>query len=307
MSDELSATAMEYALGTLSHEERIAFARRLEADSGARAALADWEGKLAPMAAAIPPVEPDASIWRAIEQKLGPSEAAVGSEDAVSNVVPLQRAVRRWRFAAGTATALAACLALYVGVRAPVQIDRPVQTAAVQALPSSTPSPSPSPVSHTATTQAQANEAGQIATASASRQNENLVVTANGPREGEVRGGLNVQPARETEAAIAYVGALAPPASPAALIVRTDAGARTLTVRRLAAAAPSGSVMRLWLIAANAPPRALGIVSEETTRLALPRDVPLAGAAIAASIDPAGAAHDAPVGPFVFEGRLVRD
>ena len=292
MSEELSMTALEYALGTLPAAERAAFARQLTADAQARAALADWEQKLAPMAAAIEPVQPDASVFRAIEQQLEPP--AVGG-----NVVALKTSVMRWRTAATAISALAASLALYVAIKPAPEIARPVQTAAVQPPPAPIAPASPAPI-------ARPEGNGGIATASASRQNENLVVTANGPREEAIKGGLNIEPAREQDART-YVAALTPPSTPVALTVRADVAQNVLIVRRLSASIPAGSVLRLWLVTANAAPRALGAFADETTRLALPRDVALAGATIAVSVEPSGAALDAPSGPFVYEGKLVRE
>ncbi|HMN70886.1 MAG TPA: anti-sigma factor [Rhodoblastus sp.] len=295
MNDDLSMTALEYALGTLSADERAAFARQLAADAEARAALSDWERKLAPMAAAIEPIEPDAAVWRAIETGIAPQAGA-------SNVVPLQRAVARWRVATIATSALAACLALYVAIKPTVEVERPMQTAAVQTAPA--------PAAHPVPAQARASESGAVATASASRQNENLVVTANGARDGEVKSGLNIQPsrdARETGTPPAFVAALAPVSAPAALIVRTDPAAHALIVRRVSGDVPAGSVLRLWLLAPGAPPRALGVAGDETSRLDLPADAALAGATVAASIEPAGATPAAPGAPYVYEGKLVRD
>lgn len=295
MSDDLSMTALEYVLGTLSADERRAFAQLLATDASARDALGDWERKLAPMAAAIEPVEPDAAVLRALEQRMEPMTVVGG------NVVLLQRSVKRWRTAATATSAIAATLALYVGLRPAPEIDRPALTAAVQQTPRQAAAATPAPVTRAQET------GGGIATASAIRQDENLVVTANGGREGAIRGGLNVQPPRDVEATPPLVAALTPASAPAALMLRVDPGTNTLVVRRIAAPAPSGSALRLWLLTPGAPPRALGAAGEETTRLALPRDVSLAGATIAATIEPAGAAAETPGGAYVYEGRLVRE
>lgn len=292
MSEELSMAALEYALGTLPADERAAFARQLAADAEARAALADWERKLAPMAAAIEPVQPDPSIFRAIEQQLGPPLVS-------GNVVALKTSVMRWRAAATAMSALAASLALYVTFKPAPEIVRPVQTAAVQSAPAAVAPTAPAPIVRSEGTSG-------ITTASASRQNENLVVTANGPREASIKGGLNIQLGRDEDTST-YVAALTHASAPVALMVRADAAQNALIVRRLLASIPAGSVLRLWLVTPNAPPRALGAIADETTRLALPRDVTLAGATIAVSIEPSGAALDAPSGPFVYQGRLLRE
>jgi len=286
-ADDLSMTALEYALGTLPAGERAAFARQLATEAAARTALAEWEQKLAPMAAAIEPVEPDAAVLRGIEQRLDPPASG-------GNVVALRSSVIRWRTAATAMSALAASLALYVAFKPAPEIARPAQTAAVQTAPVAAPSAPPM------------RESG-VTTASGSRKNEDLVVTASGPRETSIRGGLNLTPSREADSTPSLVAALTPPSAPVALIARVDPAANTLTVRRLSAPVPAGSVLRLWLVAANVSPRSLGIFADETTKLALPRDIPLAGATIAVTVEPSGAAMDTPAGPFVYEGKLVRE
>ena len=294
MSDDLSMSALEYALGTLPVDERAVFARQLSADAAAHAALADWERKLAPMAAAIEPITPDASVLRAIEQQIDPPVVS-------GNVVALKTSVNRWRSVATAMSALAASLALYVTFKPAQVIERPVQAAALQTAPAAV-----APAAATASARAPEGNGG-IATASASRQNENLVVTANGPRDVAIKGGLNIQPARDNEDAPTYLAALSPASAPVALIARADLSAHVLSVRRISAAASADQVLRLWLVTPNAPPRALGALSDEVTRLALPRDVALTDATIAASVEPSGATPDAPSGPFVYEGRLLRE
>lgn len=291
MTDDLSMTALEYALGTLPADERAAFAQLAATDAAAREALAGWERKLAPMAAAIEPIEPDTTVLRALERRMEPP--AVGG-----NVVSLQRSVMRWRTAATATSAIAATLALYVGLKPAAEIERPTLTAAVQSAPAP---------AAPATAAGRAPESSGVAAASASRQNENLVVTANGGRDGAIRGGLNVQPSRDPETAPALVAALTPLDAPAGFILRIDPTTNALVVRRMAAAAPAGQAVRLWLLAPGAPPRALGAVSDETTRLALPREVSLAGATIAATVEPADATGDAPSGAYVYEGKLMRE
>ena len=52
MSDDLSTTALDYVLGALPADERAVFSQLAARDPDARAALAYWERKFAPMAAA---------------------------------------------------------------------------------------------------------------------------------------------------------------------------------------------------------------------------------------------------------------
>jgi anti-sigma-K factor RskA len=71
----LDALAREYVLGTLTGRPRGRFARVLSFSLVARRAVATWERRLAPLAAAVRPVEPPESSWRAIEAALGHGRA----------------------------------------------------------------------------------------------------------------------------------------------------------------------------------------------------------------------------------------
>ncbi len=96
--------AAELALGLLEGEELLT-ARGLAASDPAFAALvAEWEVKLAPLLDEVPPVEPPAMLWARIE-------AALALQPS-SNVIELQRKVRRWQWTAGLSAAAALALAV---------------------------------------------------------------------------------------------------------------------------------------------------------------------------------------------------
>jgi anti-sigma-K factor RskA len=74
LADRLAA---EYALGTLRGPARRRFEALLPAHAGLRAAVAAWQARLAPMAAAVEPVEPSEAVWTALERRLfAPTEPA---------------------------------------------------------------------------------------------------------------------------------------------------------------------------------------------------------------------------------------
>lgn len=112
--DDPDGAAGEYVLGTLPPDERAAFAVALEARVDLRRAVADWEARLAPLAATIPAVAPDPALWTAIEARIRPAAGAAAADAAGDRVVRLERGVRRWRMTAAAATALAAGLALWI-------------------------------------------------------------------------------------------------------------------------------------------------------------------------------------------------
>ncbi len=94
--------AAEHALSLLDGEA-LAEARRLQSSDPAFAAdVARWSLRLAPMLDEVSPVEPPARILQAIEQRLAER----------GEVVDLSSRLRRWKFATGGMTALAASLAL---------------------------------------------------------------------------------------------------------------------------------------------------------------------------------------------------
>ena len=67
----LDALAREYVLGTLHGPARARFARIAAASLPARRAVLGWERQLAPLAAAVPAVEPPPQVWGRIETAIG--------------------------------------------------------------------------------------------------------------------------------------------------------------------------------------------------------------------------------------------
>ena len=108
--------AAEYVLGTLPAGERAAVALRARSEPPLAAAIEAWERRLAPLAETIAPREAPATIWPEIEARIDALEA-VCDERQHANVVGIERRLRRWRAAAVAASALAASLLLFVGVR----------------------------------------------------------------------------------------------------------------------------------------------------------------------------------------------
>ncbi|BCM85057.1 anti-sigma factor [Methylobacterium indicum] len=128
-AEDPDGTAGEYVLGTLSASERAAFAQALRGDASLRAAVAAWEGRLAPLAQTAPVVVPAPRVWESIEARIGTGGAG-GRADAPDSgigrdrIVRLERGMRRWRIAAGLASALAAGLALWIVVPHPAADHR---------------------------------------------------------------------------------------------------------------------------------------------------------------------------------------
>lgn len=100
------ALAARYAVGTLQGAARRRFERSLRESPALRAHVAQWQARLAPLDAAVEPVQPPAHVWRSIERRLGRRRAGGWGR--------LWDSLGFWRGSA--AAALAGMLALAVGL-----------------------------------------------------------------------------------------------------------------------------------------------------------------------------------------------
>lgn len=62
--------AAEYAVGTLPHDERVSFEKRLAGNPALQERVAWWDRQLAPLAEAIEPVAPPSSLQARIQSRL---------------------------------------------------------------------------------------------------------------------------------------------------------------------------------------------------------------------------------------------
>lgn len=109
--------AGEVALRLLDEGELDRARAREAADPIFAAAVADWDARLMPWLDGIEPVAPDADLWARIAAVLAQGRPATDGTASDGNVVALRRKVRNWRVATAGVTALAASLALVVGLR----------------------------------------------------------------------------------------------------------------------------------------------------------------------------------------------
>ncbi|ALN71613.1 anti-sigma factor domain-containing protein [Aureimonas sp. AU20] len=103
--------AADYALGVLPQRERLLAERRARQDPGFAAEIGEWEARLAPLAEAVRPESPPASLWAAIERELPKPRPAAASP--ALDVGRRVSAVWRW-LALGSTGLLAASLASVV-------------------------------------------------------------------------------------------------------------------------------------------------------------------------------------------------
>jgi anti-sigma-K factor RskA len=138
--EDIDALAAEYVLGTLDASERATVAARRQREQALDAAILACEKRLSPLLDLVPPVEPPAGVWAAIQAQLDQQKIASPLVSTGSNVIDLQRRLAVWRRAAVAASALAASLLITIGVRETTRTTQPRNFVAVfqkdDALPS---------------------------------------------------------------------------------------------------------------------------------------------------------------------------
>lgn len=111
LQDRLAA---EYVLGTLRGPARARFQRMLRADASLRLAVEAWQSRLAPMAAAVDPVQPPKRVWEGIAARTaGPASATAYASSAGG----LWNSLAFWRnlglVTSGAAAALLAAVVVF--------------------------------------------------------------------------------------------------------------------------------------------------------------------------------------------------
>jgi anti-sigma-K factor RskA len=135
--DDIDALAAEYVLGTLGSAERAAVAARRNIEPVLAAAIAAWEYRLGPLAIAGPSVDAPPGLLEKIEARIAANarQSTIAAPtlplDFTSNVIAMERRMKRWRTAAVAASALAASLVLVIGVREGLRPTEPRNFVAV--------------------------------------------------------------------------------------------------------------------------------------------------------------------------------
>ena len=110
--------AAEYVVGALSAEERRAVASRIATDPAFAHLVERWEANLAPMQDAFEPVEPPASVKRALDERLFASAAGSARAEPVRG--GLWNSLAFWR-----GLAVASVLAVAVLAGRPFLVEQP--------------------------------------------------------------------------------------------------------------------------------------------------------------------------------------
>ena len=290
-SEDHTALAAEYALGTLDAGERAQVEALISSDADFAALVEAWTLKLAPLNQMVGSVEPPAAVWDRIKAAIGMSDttaasiavadqpSSVGSRSTSAESLPSteapvaepglspesMRVVRFakqtyvWKRLAGLSMAVAASLLAIIGAQL-YQPDllpstlRPavrIRTVEVQAPPAATPAQ--------------------------------------------------------------YVAVLQKDGNSPAFILTVDAASKNFTVRRVAAPPEPGRSYELWLVSDKLQkPRSLGVIGskEFTTRQELSAyDSAIVNqATYAVTIEPEGGSPTGvATGPIVFTGKLIEN
>ncbi|HEY0148905.1 MAG TPA: anti-sigma factor [Allosphingosinicella sp.] len=123
--EESELLAAEYVLRLLDGTEMLAARGRLASDAAFAAAVNAWERRLEPMFEGVAEVAPPAGVWPRIEQAISAEANSAATAAPGDNVAQLRRRERLWKTYAAAMTAIAASLALFLGLRV-AQPDRPV-------------------------------------------------------------------------------------------------------------------------------------------------------------------------------------
>lgn len=110
--------AAQYVLGTLRGGARRRFERWLADDATLRQAVAQWQGRLHPMAEFAPAAQPSPAVWTAIEKQLDLRSAPI-NQSRKSFWLGLREDLGFWRGLGMASTALATILATVLLIRAP--------------------------------------------------------------------------------------------------------------------------------------------------------------------------------------------
>jgi len=264
--EELHVLAGEYVLGALEASEMRAVRRQAIIDPTLAAAIANWERRLAPLAATVPPLPPPDALWSRIEATIGP----VADESAPA---PAAAALPVRRFPA------------ILPDEAP-----PARPPRQAWLPEAMPPPPPRRVWpwQAATVLSLALAAGVAALVLV----PGLAFRANLP-------GL-------AERFAPQVAALMPADTPTPGFLAEARPDGTVLLTALApVAVPAGKDLELWILPpGGTAPRSLGLLPARGRQVTL-QAMPAAGTALMVSLEPPGGSPTgAPTGPVVYAGKL---
>jgi len=309
-SEDHIALAAEYALGTLSADERALVETMMIVDQGFMDVVHAWDSKLSPLHQMVAPVEPPAHLWdkirAAVRASAPPPPPAPVEEPAAPS---LSGDVLNFK-----ETTAISDRAEHHAAAAPVA-DAPVVAAPVVSVDPVV--DQPSNVVPLAGRQRGGSAFGWVMTAVAASLAGVVVLQANRPEL--LPESLRVKPkvqvvqvtAPATTIPAQFVAVLQQNASAPAFILTVDTATKNFTVRKVGATAEPGKSYELWLVSDKlGPPRSLGVIggSDFTIRpsLASYDSDTINKATYAVTIEPEGGSPTGKAtGPIVYTGKLV--
>lgn len=316
-SEDHIALAAEYALGTLSADERALVETMMIVDHGFMEVVDAWDRKLSPLHQMVAPIEPPAHLWDNISAALGlvgPQPEPVEEpkpEEPVAAEQPEQTHTVADQTGQPEQTVAAAGSA-----------DAPAEAPPAAASPEIVPEPvvvPPSNVVPLAARKRGGSAYGWVMTAVAASLAGVIALQANRPdllpEQLRVKPQIKVvevaAPAQAPAPAAQFVAVLQQNAAAPAFILTVDTATKNFTVRKVSATPEPGKSYELWLVSDRLQrPRSLGVIggSDFTIRpgLAAYDSDTINKATYAVTTEPEGGSPTgAPTGPIVYTGKLI--
>lgn len=312
-SEDHIALAAEYALGTLSADERALVETMMIVDHGFMEVVEAWDRKLSPLHQMVAPVEPPAHLWDNISSALGlagpqPEPVEAPEPQELPSADPSEQMSTAPGQLEQTVAAVEAPTAPTEAPAAPEAPELIAEPPAVTQPTNVVPLPSPKRGGSTfgwVMTAVAASLAGVIALQA---YRPELL-----PEKLRVKPQIQVvqAPSPAPAPAAQFVAVLQQNAAAPAFILTVDTATKNFTVRKVGAAPEPGKSYELWLVSDKlGPPRSLGVIgsSDFTIRSALAAydTDTINKATYAVSLEPAGGSPTGVVtGPIVYTGKLV--
>lgn len=316
-SEDHIALAAEYALGTLSADERALVETMMIVDHGFMEVVDAWDRKLSPLHQMVAPVEPPPHLWDNISAALGlVGPQPVVAEESKPEELPAQQSEQTLVVAEQPEPPAHP----EQSVVAAASVDAPAAIPAAMDIPEIVPEPvaaQPSNVIPLSSRKSGGLTFGWAMTAVAASLAGVIALQAYRPEllpeKLRVKPQIQVVEVAAPAAAPAaqFVAVLQQNAAAPAFILTVDTATKNFTVRKVGATPEPGKSYELWLVSDKLQrPRSLGVIggSDFTIRPALSAydTDTINKATYAVTIEPEGGSPTGvATGPIVYTGKLV--
>jgi len=317
-SEDHIALAAEYALGTLSADERALVETMMIVDHGFMEVVDAWDRKLSPLHQMVESVEPPAHLWDNISAALGlagPQPVVVEESKPEELAAPQSEQPSLVAEMAEISAPPEQPVVTVASVDAPAEV--PAAVAAPEIVPEPVVAEQPSNVIPLSSRKSGGQTFGWVMTAVAASLAG--VITLQAYRPDLLPEKLRVKPqiqvvevaAPAAAPAAQFVAVLQQNAAAPAFILTVDTATKNFTVRKVGAAPEPGKSYELWLVSDKLQrPRSLGVIggSDFTIRPALAAydNDTINKATYAVTIEPEGGSPTGvATGPIVYTGKLV--